>query len=159
MGDSNGVYVGNVVIPYAAHDTSVEALIRIMTIEEKVASIELLFNNQFAYHFFVETFQERYYQGHNVRYSYKWDFKEQSVRVGNKTHEGLKETITNGKYNIERVDVYDATFVEYIHKPLYNRILEKAKKEKATKDSINKTRHDSIEKIKRREEKELKENI
>lgn len=163
--DSNGVYIGNVMIPYDKYGTKVKSLIRIMTIDKKVAAIELLFKNQYASRFFVETFQERYYNDDELennffqRYSYVWSFKEQYVRVWNKTHEEPTEVITNGEYNIEKVNVYDATYVEYFHRHLYDIILEKANKEKVAKDSTNKVRQDSIENVNRMKEKEIKNNI
>lgn len=164
--DSNGVYIGDVIIPYSTDNAKVKALMRIMTIDKKVAAIELLFRSQFASSFFVETFQERYYNDdklqeyqYKIRDDYLWDFKEQYVRVRDKKHEEPQETTTNGKYNIERVNVYDATTVEYFHKKLYNRMLEIAKQKKATKDRADAEKRDSIENVRRVKEKELKKNI
>ncbi len=166
--DSNGVYIGNVIIPYDTNNAKVNALIRIMTIDKKVAAIELAFNNQSASLFFVTTFQERYYDDDELHYSYSlpygrddylWDFKEQYVSVRDKKHGEPQETMTNGKYNIERVNVYDATYVEYYHKRLYDKILEIANKEKVVKDSVDAARHDSIVNVERRIEEELKKNI
>lgn len=165
VADSNDVYIGNIVIPYSA-DAKVKAIIRIMTIDKKVATIELLFRNQFASRFFVETFQERYYDDdelqlyhYKIRDDYLWDFKEQYVRVIDKKHGEPQETTTNGKYNIERVTVYDATAVEYFHKKLYDKILEKAKQEKAIKDRADAARRDSIRNLERIKESEIKRNI
>lgn len=164
--DSNGVYIGNVIIPYDANDAKANALIRIMTIDKKIAAIELAFKNQHASRFFVETFQERYYNDDKLqRYQYGsrdyflWDFKEQYVCVREKRHGEPQETIKNGKYNIERVTVYDATYVEYYHKHLYDQVCEIANKEKAAKDSANVATQDSIVNNEKRKEEELKKNI
>lgn len=164
--DSNGVYIGDVIIPYSSDNAKVNALIRIMTIDKKVAAIELLFRSQFASSFFVETFQERYYDDdelqeyqYKIRDDYLWDFKEQCVRVRDKKHGEPQETTTNGKYNIERVNVYDATTVEYFHKELYNRMLEIAKQEKASKERADAARRDSIRNLERIKESEIKRNI
>lgn len=162
---SNGIYVGKVIIPYlhscfGCKDTvprTMEALMRIGSLNERVASIELFTKNEDAFDFFRDTYCERYYNQYNEKLNkslpglnsdnyyddYHWQFKNQSLRLYKMTHKeigegriGYNNKLHKYEYGLKELKMFDGTAIEYIYDSLYNSLLENAINEKKKNDSI-----------------------
>lgn len=152
----NGIYIGTVSVPCMKDTTTInlEALMRIGTIDKKVAGIELIFRNdinEYSFDFFKNTFNDRYYDEERFQFDssitipngYTWNFKNQYVSVWKKTHKDIREVVVGSDRNTGKnvwepreVDVTDAICVEYIHREFYDRLMKIANQESKLKDSI-----------------------
>lgn len=174
----NGIYIGFVTVPCIEDTVSfeAEAIMRIATINRKIASIELFFKNTNVFDFYVNTYNERYYDQHEARlYSNSlstdmdycsWWFKNQFIIVGKNKHQELgygvvgrdKETQKN-QWDLKMVKVTDGISVEYHDIHLYDIIKKRNEEESSMQDSIDnlllKEKRDSAEKKK----KDLQKNI
>ena len=182
---SNGTYLGSTLVPCIKDTTKFDAkaLVRIGTLENKVAVIELLFEKPHQIHhvfdFFKKTFNERYYDKDEEwrasssisrPKSYTWSFKNQSVCIEQVTHKDIREVVVGtergtGKniWEPREVDVLHAVCVEYHHNSLSNKLKNIANREKVIKDSIEraeKAKADQERRLKAEKiEKEYKSNI
>lgn len=126
----NGIYIGHVTVPCVKDTTSfdAEAIMRIVSVQNKIASIELFFKNRNVFDFFVDTYNERYYNQYEEKlYSmssdmdyYSWWFKNQYLSVRKEKHEELgygvvgydKEAHKN-QWDLKMIKVTDGISVEY----------------------------------------------
>ena len=177
----NGIYYGKVSFP-CIHDTTtyyIGGFMRIRTVNNRVASIDLYFSDINVYDFFIDTFNERYYDTgvyhwrepdpYRDIYCYIWSFKEQNVKVDRETHKEIRKKNfieRTEKNNWEEVDVAHGTSVTYSHKELLKEFYEQTKKianrEENLKDSLKKVKiKDSLEKVRIKENKieKIKNNI
>lgn len=163
----NGTYIGTTLVPCIEDTTkfNAEALVRIGTLNNKIAAIELLFEKPYqllpVYKFFNKTFNERYYDEEWLSpissKSHIWVFKNQSVCVEQVTHKDIREVVVGtergtGKniWEPREVDVIHAVCVEYHHDSLFDQIKNNANREKVIKDS------ESTEKASADQERRLK---
>ncbi|MBR2233308.1 MAG: hypothetical protein IJ891_13245 [Prevotella sp.] len=172
---SNGIYIGMVSVPCMKDTTTYNllALMRIGTLNNRVASIELVFENTIAFDFFKNTFSERYYDidefnPYNFDYNSKhciWSFKEQTVRIDKKTHKEVRDVVVGsdsytGKnvWAPREVDITDAISVEYLHNELHELLINSARREKSLKDSIENVEKEKVdqERINKAKENEMK---
>ena len=163
---ADGIYIGTVVVPCIKDTTTFDltALMRIGTLKNKVASIELVFKSDMAFDFFNNTFNERYYESDFS----EWYFKEQTLSINKKTHKEIRDVVVgrqSGKnvWEPREVDIVDAISVEYIHNDLDKQLQSIISREKNLKERIenekkellDKERKDKADKI----EKEYRKNI
>ena len=172
---SNGIYIGTVSVPCMKDTTTYNllALMRIGTLNNRVASIELVFENTNAFNFFKNTFSERYYdidEYNSLSYDYDnkhciWSFKEQTVRIDKKTHKEIRDVVVGsdrytGKnvWAPREVDIVDAISVEYLHNELHELLVNSARREKNLKDSIENVEQEKVdqERINKAKEIEMK---
>lgn len=182
----NGIYVGSVSVPIVKDTTTFKsnAVMRIGTIKEKVASIELYFKSknsvytEYTFEFFVKTFCERYYDQHKEKLMsasgnwdhYYWIFKNQILSVDKETHKevgygnlGYNSKLKKNEYGIKEMNLIDGISVMYKHNDLYEQLMEKVNKEKQISDSIKKSQKDAEDEQRRiqaeKAKTEYKENI
>ena len=165
---SNGTQIGSTLVPCIKDTTkfNAEALVRIGTLNNKIAAIELLFEKPYqllpVYKFFNKTFNERYYDEEWLSpissKSHIWVFKNQSVCVEQVTHKDIREVVVGtekgtGKniWEPREVDVLHAVCVEYHQDSLFDKLKNMANREKVIKDSV-----DRAEKAKADQERRLK---
>lgn len=176
---SNGIYIGKVSVPYIKDTITYNflALMRIGTLNNKVASIELVFKNSEAFDFFKETFNERYYDideyysldDYHRKHCF-WSFKEQTVRLDKITHKEISDVVVGsdpqtGKnvWAPREVDIVDAISVEYLHDELDEQLRSIASRDENIKDSVETAEKERIDQERRskaeRIEKEYRDNI
>ena len=172
---TNGIYIGTVSVPCMKDTTTYNllALMRIGTLNNRVASIELVFENTNAFNFFKNTFSERYYdidEYNSLSYDYDskhciWSFKEQTVRIDKKTHKEIRDVVVGsdrytGKnvWAPREVDIVDAISVEYLHNELHELLVNSARRENNLKDSIENVEKEKVdqERINKAKENEMK---
>lgn len=142
----NGIYVGSVSVPILKDTTTFNsnAILRIGTTGQKVASIELFFpskNSVYAeatFNFFVRTFCERYFDQHEEKLMsgssdwdrYYWHFKNQTLSVIKESHKevgygnlGYNSKMKKNEYGIKELKLLDGITVEYKHVSLYEQLM------------------------------------
>lgn len=147
----NGIYIGSVVVPIVKDTTTFNsnAILRIGTVNSKVASIELYFpskNSVYAeatFNFFVRTFCERYFDQHEEKLMstgsdwdhYYWHFKNQTLSVIKESHKevgygnlGYNSKMKKNQYGIKELELLDGISVEYKHICLYEQLMNSSNK-------------------------------
>lgn len=175
---NNGIYVGSVSVPIVDNKEKFNsnAILRIGTYDNKVASIELYFiskNSAYAlrtYDFFIETFCERYYDQRKEKLlsfesdydSYCWNFKNQVLSVDKKSHKevgvGLLYNSNSYKneYGTKELDILDGISVEYKHTQLYEKLMNSnTDKNQNTKQKEDELRQKQAEEIKTEYQKNI----
>lgn len=147
----NGIYIGSVAVPIMKDTTTFNsnAILRIGTVDSKVASIELYFPSKNSFYaeatfkFFVNTFCERYLDENEEKAMsigsdwdrYYWHFKNQSLSVIKESHKevgygniGYNSRIKKNEYGIKELELLDGISVEYMHVGLYEQLMNSVNK-------------------------------
>ena len=182
---SNGTYIGTTLVPCIEDTTkfNAEALVRIGSLDNKIAAIELLFEKPYqvihVFNFFKNTFNERYYDKDEEwrvsssvsrPRSYTWSFKNQSVCVEQVTHKEIRDVVVGSErgtgkniWEPREVDVIHAVCVEYHHNSLFDKLKSIVNREKVIKDSVEraeKASNDQERRLKAEQaEKKFRDNI
>lgn len=142
-------YVGTVRIPYTygyhnESSSSVNAFFRIYTSDSRVASIELKFDDAFAYEFFRDTYRERYYDRRYVDEYYDfWGFKGKHIDLSEKRNEDDTKYYT----------------VEYVDSVLHKAVMERELEYEMEREYQSSLKEDSAKKAMEEKQNRLKSNI
>ena len=146
----NDVYIGRVKVNCIVDSITYPCWpkLKIATLNNKIASIELLFGdncrNERAFDFFVNTFNERYYNEDDISYSsrkdeyHSWWFKNQAITIRKEYSSRVRfDRYDKNPYGIDASDHLDTVRVTYLDIALDNILDARKEHEDSLRNAVN----------------------